>query len=409
MLWQDWIKAEANPRWGEIDPASQLIIDQWFADREVFDDDKMSSAFWNRCAIYGPAYRDMLRIQAANQTMDPLVTRYLEALRIDSATNGSERKETGSRTRNGQQQQQVIHSAPDTLERDIRDSYGAQSGSDTLTYDGRVRESVRSGKESSRTHGDGRNNYSKDGDGSRDETQHKLSTRSSTSRSGKLVVKDERLEASKGTQASKQAPMTAVNLERNAAAGADADAYETVKGGALGPQSWKAAAAYQESGGESGVSSRREEGYEGDNTVIQRDGESADNVDVTIYGRVQETGTDLTTETVYDQLSDTVKDLGSEKRSHQEAAREDIHKTKEVHTVSPVTQSGTESGLETNTGSVQESGTSSGESWNRYTGREGLSPQEGFKQALEYLQSYPNCIKWLIAQLEPCFIGVMEV
>lgn len=369
----------------------------------------MAGSFWNRCAIYGPAYRDMLRIQSANQTMDPLVTRYLEALRVDSAQNGSERRETGSSTRNGQQQQQIIHSAPDKLERDIRDSYGAQSGSDTLTYDGRVRESVRDGKEISRTHGDGRSNYTKDGDGSRDETQHKVSTRSSTSRSGKLIVTDERLEAQKGTKADKQTPMTAVNLERNGSAAAGAGAYESVRGGALGPQSWRAASAYQESGGESGVSSRREEGYEGDNTVVQRDGESADNVDVTVYGRKQETGTDLTTEMTYDGLSERVADRGSEIRSRQEAAREDLHRTVEMHTVSPVTQSVTDSGLDIRTGSVQESGSSAGESWNRYTGREGLSPQEGFRAALDYLQSYPHCIKWLIAQLEPCFIGILEV
>ena len=68
-----------------------------------------------------------------------------------------------------------------------------------------------------------------------------------------------------------------------------------------------------------------------------------------------------------------------------------------------VTHNGTASTSQT------DSGTHSRTSTNRYTGREGLTPQEGMMSATDYLMNYSVAFKWLVNKLDSCFIMLYDV
>ena len=65
------------------------------------------------------------------------------------------------------------------------------------------------------------------------------------------------------------------------------------------------------------------------------------------------------------------------------------------------------SSTETNTTGSTSSSTT-GTNRNRYTGREGLTPQEGLSRAMDYLMGYSPAFAWLRDRLEPCFIGILD-
>lgn len=68
-----------------------------------------------------------------------------------------------------------------------------------------------------------------------------------------------------------------------------------------------------------------------------------------------------------------------------------------------VSHSGTASTSQT------DSGTHSRTSTNRYTGREGLTPQEGMMSATDYLMNYSVAFKWFVNKLDSCFIMLYDV
>lgn len=53
--------------------------------------------------------------------------------------------------------------------------------------------------------------------------------------------------------------------------------------------------------------------------------------------------------------------------------------------------------------------TRSNSSTNRYTGREGLTPQEGLMSASDYLMNYSVAFKWFVNKLDSCFIMLYDV
>jgi len=68
-----------------------------------------------------------------------------------------------------------------------------------------------------------------------------------------------------------------------------------------------------------------------------------------------------------------------------------------------VTHNGTASTSQT------DSGTHSRTSTNRYTGREGLTPQDAMMSATDYLTNYSIAFKWFVNKLDSCFIMLYDV
>lgn len=386
-------------------------LGDWFADREIIKPEKMERLFWLYVGLYGGTYNNMLRIQGANDTFDPLVARYVETLR--EITNSGTVTGTSSRnsTRNGQTQGQTVHSAPDKTTRTAEHSADQYTDTDTTTYTDRARETTRNGTRETKTTGDASKNYVQDGPNSYEQSTHKVDQSTSTQRSGKLISTDQGQTATRSTQADKAAPMTAVNLARQtgkSGPNGDSDAYAKIANGELGPQDWTSASAYRESGQDQGDSRRHEEYYEGDNTVVNTEGAAADNVDRTEYSRNQQTNTELTESERFENYGEKVTDTGSESTAHDMGGRHTKDTETVESTIAPVTDSRTESGSTEETGKTSQTNTGRSEDWYRHTGREGLTPQQALGEALQYLADYPDAILWLISKLEPCFIGIIE-
>lgn len=406
MIYREWIATQDQSRWNDLDPASIQMILDWFGPRQVIDD--IEHSFWNYVNIYRPGYVAQLRIQAANQTFDPLVTRYLEALSQTKGSNvnvGSRGTVTEGRVTRGNSR---VWAGDDLVHVEEGRDDDPYTVTETLSFKDREHKTTKDGKRSVHKHGSGENNYTKDAQGSKETVTHLINEQTTTKKSGTQVTESDRMNAENGTRAERAAPMTAVNLTRQQSAG---DKYvNIVQNGSLGPQDWSSASAYAETSGQSGETGKTKVYYEGDETLIETDGRKKENQDETTYARNQQTSTDITDDETFDRYSDTATDKGEETRStkYENTQHSDITRDEKI-THAPLTDTGNEESFGSSSETSKDTVESSGENWNRYTGREGLSPQEGFRQALEYLQAYPNAIMWFIEKLEPCFIGVLEV
>lgn len=372
----------------------------------------MERLFWGHVTLYEDTYINMLRLQGANKKFDPAVSRYLETLRITENAQKTEGSGTRASKRSGGTSSETEQVDPDIVEHDGTRDENAYKDSETLTMQDRARESVRSGSRQLVTTGEAADNYSEDAPGSYEESTHKIDTQSSTQRSGKLITTDQGQSATRNTQANKAAPMTAVNLQRQAGRSGPngaSDSYANVANGALGAQDWTSATAYAESGQDQGDSRRREEYYEGDNAVVSTSGQAQDNTDRTEFSRKQQQATHMTDTETFDALTDKTTETGGEKRDRDMGARHgtdhDVTKT----TRGAIRISNTDEGnnKEENSSKQDQSGRSI--DWYRHTGREGLTPQQALAEGLKYLADYPDAILWFCSKLEPCFIGVIDI
>lgn len=322
------------------------------------------------------------------------------------------------------------------------------------SFDRREREKTISGDIEKRTVGDGIANYTRDGAGSQVIEAHKVNTTDTTKQLGSKIIEEDLKEASKGKEASKAAPMQAIGIER--VEDLREGSYNTVRNGSITGLDFEYASGYGETAGETGRTGKRTERYEGDEGIISTAGHEKDNTDTTTYNREQQTGTDISETTQYNQYSERETDSGSEtktrtgghseketgerRKTYSQETETDDGRTSESGTdtlsinrrkTSAVTDSETghnerkENGSETGTGSESTQGTERTEgeqnqrthgstqdqrqTTNRFTGREGLTPHEALRGALEYLRSNPPCVQWICSMLEHNFIQVFEI
>ena len=142
------------------------------------------------------------------------------------------------------------------------------------------------------------------------------------------------------------------------------------------------------------------------------------------------TGTETTERRSYNDIREESERTGDERASAAAGLNytSDTHHNYNDNTTTSATTNGTE-----NAGhNVQQSkATTTGESENtnerstestentknttentdriRYTGREGLTPQEALRQAERYLRDIGPAINYIIEKLEPCFFGVYDI
>lgn len=337
---------------------------------------------------------------------------------------------------------------------DVTKAVDYDGETEAVTYDGRSREKKISGSFEKHTEGDGALNYTRDGDGSKVIEAHKVQTTDTTRQLGSKIIEEDLQEASKGKEASKAAPMQAIGIER--VEDLRTGAFNAVRNGSITGLDFEFASGYGETAGETGRTGRRTERYEGDEGVISTAGHEKDNTDTTTYQREQQTGTDMTETTRYDQYSERETDTGAEIRTKNGGHTEkETGERKRNYSGDTCTEDGRTSSSDTDTLSINrrkttsltdtetghnerkengsETGTGSentqatdrveGESLqrsqgvaqdqrqttNRFTGREGLTPHEALRGALEYLRTNPPCIQWLISMLEHNFIRVYEI
>lgn len=403
MKFRKWIETQDPNRWG-LPAAVIQYLTEWFSDRVIFSESKMSRVFWMKVSMSRQRFLDMQRIQDSNHTFDPGITRVLEALYSEEGASNTSSHGSGTYYGNNHGSSTVSHKGNDITREEAKETRALREESETVTYNNREHVKTKNGEEIHEHDAKPTDNYSQDS--GKDKVAHIRSESTTVSNSGRHVTETEAKTAEKGTQANKSAPMTAVNLSRNAVT--SGDAYLDVKSNSLGPQDWSSASSYSERGAESGRKDKVTEYYEGDNTVTRTEGQSQANYDDTEYGKKiarSEHSTDTTRFRGYEEKD---AESGSETRDKTFQPYEDKNEKNVTSTIADVESS--ESGG-SDGGSSNDSNSNTGHSrstFNIYSGREGMTPQEAFASALKYLEDYPEAVYWLIGQLEDCFIGIID-
>lgn len=365
----------------------------------------------------------------------------------DSATQSGTR--SGKNTVNETEGSHV-----DTVTADGSEGTVYNKETEQTAFTGRTSEKTISGSIGTKTIGDADKNFVKDGPQSQETVTHKRQTTDTTRQLGTKIIEEDQSQASKHKEASKAAPLQAVGITRVADTGNGA--FHEVRNGSISGLDFSYASQYGETAGEQGTKAKRTERYEGDENIVTSVGSAADNTDTTSYSRDQRTGTDITETKTYNGYSEKdtqngieartksgghdVKTESSETRNYGRKEKDTSassseqetrtlsgqEKTTENGTVQGSsdgtrTESGTDDGTIADNGSKTTSGSSSGTSsttvtakdqkatTNRYTGREGLTPQEALRSALEYLRTNPPCIVWLERMLEHNFIQCFDI
>lgn len=222
-------------------------------------------------------------------------------------------------------------------------------------------------------------------------------------------------EDSRTRQADKAAPMSAVNLAMTQGSG---DAQ--LPGGHLGDMDFTFASAYSQrdggainktdktettdgtttdNGGSYTVNNRHDSGNEtttrtGTDTTATEYGSQTTTThggsETTEYGKTETlTGSDNETGNSSSTRTDDLSHEWNDKSTRQE--QRDLY--------NDVTTSKNDKSQQNKTSTNR----------NRYTGREGLTPQEGLRTAEDYLRKYGPAIDFLISKLEICFIGIYDI
>lgn len=369
-----------------------------------------------------------------------------------SSENVSDRK-TVNRT-SGNNNTQTTGPYTETVTTGSTETTKYDSEKESVQLQDKKRTTTKDGKITEHTTADGTKNYEKDATGSKETTTHVINTGTTTKQLGTKVITEESKAATSGKKAEKAAPMSAVGIQRTIDSGKDA--YNQVRNGSITSLDFEYASGYGETAGETGTTGERREHYEGDEGIVSTTGNKTDNQDETTYARNVQKAQDVTKETDYGKYTETETESGGETRTktgghtvgvsgnETRSISQKIIKDEGTGTESGTdvltgdrrgtesgtdtrndtktgTRKGTDEGFVTDNDNRQEdvTGSSSTEktdtttadriATNRYTGRDGLTPHDAMKGAIQYLMDYPPCIKWLIQQLEPCFIQVFDI
>lgn len=124
---------------------------------------------------------------------------------------------------------------------------------------------------------------------------------------------------------------------------------------------------------------------------------------------VTKTGTDTNRRTVTGTLQDAISKTTSTGTTGTDTLQHGHVVTNGGSDTSSGSNSNTSTGEVTTTNTSSSNSSVTGTNRNRYTGREGLTPQEGLSKAMDYLMGCSPAFRWLVYKLEPCFIGILDV
>lgn len=357
------------------------------------DDERMANYFWRNVAMYAPRYKALVRVESMD--FDPMVNRYFEAQFVESGENTNSSQSNGTNTGSDITSRENIVAGnskeyPKTSMRVATEGETHSSGSNTSgpiteteTYN-----SVRDAMVHSGTVTDQAN-------GTANESGSLQRSESSSANSSSL---------SDGiaNAANKAAPMSASGLTY---AGAGNTLPSGRDGQHLSNPDLAFATEYSHSDSINGTktnssgSGSTTEGTTGTKTTADTTVKTLANSDTnTKTGSISKTKAQVVDGNSADGTNESVTvtsyDTGSViEKENTGTDTESIN----------VTHNGTASTSQT------DSGTHSRTSTNRYTGREGLTPQDAMMSATDYLTNYSIAFKWFVNKLDSCFIMLYDV
>ena len=352
MRFDKWLATQDTRKWGVIDEATRQCISEDFKFRRIAArPEQMSVWFWDDVEVYGQRYIDQLRLELANQTMDPLINRYFESVLVADRSNTGTGTVTdkGTVKRSGNRTENTLHTGTNTIDHTFNEQvgdnttvttdhgareetktldtqtdniHGAQSESteygssvdtrygktDTTSFTGRTHDKEISGTRIKHTEGDGKGNYEETS--GTDTTRHGYNYSDTTTQSGSQETTVDQGDATRTRSANKATPMSPVGVTHESSA--ESGGYGRALDGQLAELDFKYASAYQETGTVSGQKSTTTDTFKDRTTVVKRSGNENDNTDATAYGKKTEKGTDITETESFGNYKESTREAGTE-------------------------------------------------------------------------------------------------
>lgn len=388
MTFSEWIATQPAESWGDLDQATRDAITNWFYFREVCDDDRMVNYFWRNVAMYTPRYKAMVRVESMD--FDPMVNRYFEAQYVESGESTNTSQTSGENTLAETNTASATHGDlfkeyPKTIMRVSTEVTTHNEGTDTLGPTQKT-ETFNNVKDTA-TH-TGTTSDTGNSTASENSSTNTTSNASATNSGGSKAS---------NKSANKTAPMSASGDITTATM---ADGTNMITG-----LNFSHATSFAESdstNSTTGTSSNNATTTGG--TSASKTGNSSNVHNINTGDTNIKTGS-VTTGTVQavngnesDGTSQTFQST-----SYQDGSVIERHDNSTDQNTGAHNSTGSSSS--STSGAVTRSNTST----NRYTGREGLTPQEAMMSASDYLMNYSVAFKWFVNKLDSCFIMLYDV
>lgn len=347
------------------------MVNDRFEFREICDDDKMYKFFTRTINTVRDRYNEMVRMETIK--FDPMVSRYFEQeITVDGNTSMRDDRTTVNDGRKSSSNSNTF----------IRDDYVDYTGYDKFHDE---TEGERDGEGEKHDIGHDGRQYSNSSSNS------SSSSSADYSGSNTTIYNHDHIEGSNNNSeinhsATKQAPMNASGVHVDGTTGK------------LKDLDFNYASVYSQNDTTGNSGNQSTDIVNGTNTTTGNTSSSASET-----GHTSGSGSE-----------GVDKSLDNEYADHNEYYDKKDHRyDRELHDHTHGTDVNTGGGSETtrNTASdlTTRDGSNSEVRHNRYTGREGVLPQDALNRAMNYLQNYSTAFEWLCNKLEINFINIYEI
>lgn len=347
------------------------MINDRFEFREICDDEKMYKFFTRTIKTVRDRYIDMIRMETIK--FDPMVSRYFEQeVTVDGNTSMRDNRLAITEGRNQSSNSNTL----------IKDNYADYTGYDKY-----------------HDHEEGeRNNEGEKHDTGHDGREYSNSTNSSSNSSGyeysgsnTTIYNHDHVEGSTNNSeinrsASKQAPMNASGVQINGDTGK------------LQHLDFNYASVYSQNDTTGNGGNTSDDTVNGSNTTSGNSSNSASET-----GHTSGSGS----EGIDKSLDNEHEDHDDFENTKDHRYDRDLHD--HIHGTDINTGGGTETSRNTVDDLTTHDGSNSEVRHNRFTGRDGVLPQDALNRAMNYLQNYSTAFEWLCNKLEINFINVYEI
>lgn len=326
-------------------------------------------------------YRQILRMETIK--FDPMVNKYFEGEYTTNGTDNSETRKTLLSIKDYRKSDTINETRHEQTDDDyaVTNDVTTVSGSteDNGTYENSGHDAKTGNNQIS-----GRSNSSHSNSTIDNTTNHSQDNTTTHGSSGEINHK-----------AVKQAPMNASGVTTNATAGVTG---ESVISGALGNLDFGYATA-----------------YDANDKTGKTFNSNAETIDSTSQTNGSDTGSSSETSTnthVINEGTDR-SDSGEDHKegTYDESTQREYGDSRDIVTEGSTEKQGSMSGRDVldNLEGTTKDGSVYTIKHDRYTGRDGVLPQDALKSAMNYLQNYSTAFEWLCNKLEINFIGIYDI
>lgn len=389
MLYKNWIPDQDQSKWN-LDTATINAINDHFWEREICDEDKMELYFWRTLNIWRDKYNALVRIETTD--FDPLVNRYFEGQSVGSKSESDNVNSSGSGTNTNTIRSSASSETSAT-------EHGTESGTENITDSNSTTEGENgSNALSKNTSNSTETTAERRGSGRSSTNGSDNSTRDMTgSGSRDLDVSDVKTSNIRNRNVQKDLPMSISGLNYGSESGIGFNE-------GTNPIEYASALGLADTDNTDNLTHNEDEtSGTSENETINKTNDSLT----------------ITSDTVNDSTETQGSENATEDGSYSKSRTETAQGTKNGNTSSEderttasstsTTENGSTSNTRSDTTTSERTLSGNENRTNRYTGREGLTPQDALERAQQYLKNNSPALDWLCRKLEICFIGIYDI